>query len=203
MDNKEQILEILKQRGPTTVGELAQALNLSRSATRHHLRVLERQRLVAPQGTSAPSGVGRPGLLYGLTPQAQDAFPHGYDRLAQALMREMKATLGASEVAQSCERIGKSWAAEAPKRKAGQRLSSYLQQVSAFLSDRGYLARVAREGDGWVLELANCPYAHVAQAHSEVCCADVAMLRQLLGDELEVNVLWARDSRSCRFHVPA
>ena len=201
MDNKELILQILKRNGPTTVGDLAEALGLSRSATRHHLRVLERSGLVAPQGTTPPSGVGRPGLLYGLTARALHFFPQGYDRLVDGLLREIKALLAPGQVTRLCERIGKEMAAEAPRRRPGQPIPEYLSELADFLSQRGYLAQVVETAEGWHLELGNCPYARVAQAHEEICMLDQVMLREILPGEIAPVHLWVEGARTCAFAV--
>ncbi len=201
MDNKELILQILKRNGPTTVGDLAEALGLSRSATRHHLRVLERSGLVTTQGTTTPSGVGRPGLLYGLTPRALNSFPQGYDRLVDGLLREIKALLAPAQVTRLCERIGKEMAAEAPRRRPGQSIREYLNELADFLTERGYLAQVIESEGHWHLELGNCPYARVAQTHEEMCLLDQVMLREILSEEIQPIHLWVSGARTCSFAV--
>ena len=199
MDNKELILQILKRNGPSTVSDLANALELSRSATRHHLRVLERNGLVAALGTATPTGVGRPGLLYGLTPQALNVFPQGYDRLVNGLLREIKALLAPAQVIGLCERIGKDLAAEAPQRRPGQSVAEYFQEIADFLTSRGYLAQFTQEGNQWTLELGNCPYAYVVQSHAEVCMLDQVMLSGILSDEIKPIQLWINGAQTCSF----
>jgi len=202
VDSKEHILEILKQDGPMTVGDLAKRLSLSRSATRHHLRVLERNGLIAALGTMTPRGVGRPGLLYGLTAHALDAFPHGYDRLAERLLREMKETLSAAQVVQCCERMGREMAAEAPRRIPGQPIDAFLQDLVVYLTQHGYLARIVQDGGQRYLELGNCPYARVVEKHPEVCTLDQAMLRELLTEKIRPVHLWTGGGQTCRFAIP-
>jgi predicted ArsR family transcriptional regulator len=202
VENQERILHILKRNGPATVGGLAETLELSRSATRHHLRVLERGGLVAPLGTTTPAGVGRPGLLYGLTPYALSIFPHGYDRLANGLLREIKSLLEPAQVIRLCERIGREIAAQAPRRQPQQPIGEYLRAVTNFLTARGYLAEIAEEDGQWQLRLSNCPYAYVAQAHAEVCWLDQVMLRQVISEEIKPIHLWVNGARGCSFSIP-
>ncbi|MCS7221151.1 MAG: ArsR family transcriptional regulator [Anaerolineae bacterium] len=192
-------MQILKRNGPSTVSDLANALELSRSATRHHLRVLERNGLVAALGTATPTGVGRPGLLYGLTSQALSVFPQGYDRLVNGLLREIKTLLMPAQVIRLCERIGKELAAEAPQRRPGQSVAEHFQEVADFLTSRGYLAQFTQEGDQWTLELGNCPYACVVQVHAEVCMLDQVMLSEILSDEVKPIQLWVNGAPTCSF----
>ena len=59
----------LKRHGPSTVGQLRVALQLSENAVRHHLQTLERHGLLRREGLTGHTG-GRPATRYALTARA-------------------------------------------------------------------------------------------------------------------------------------
>ncbi|MGD8822853.1 MAG: ArsR family transcriptional regulator, partial [Anaerolineales bacterium] len=95
-ETRKNILEYLQHHGSACVHELAEHLALSVGTVRHHLNVLERDDLVENQ--EIRHGVGRPKLVYTLSPAGLETFPKKYDWLSNALLDELKARLDPSLV---------------------------------------------------------------------------------------------------------
>ena len=73
--------------------------------------------------------------------------------------------------------------------------------VVEFLNSKGYLARWEKNGNGYRLHVANCPYEQVALKHHEVCELDMAMLTHLLGTEPK-RIAWpAGDAHHCTYTI--
>jgi predicted ArsR family transcriptional regulator len=80
-------------------------------------------------------------------------------------------------------------AAEAPRPYENQPLEERLDQVTDFLSQKGYSARWETCDGHYELHACNCPYSGVAEEHPELCLMDHAMIIQLLPDAVRANCL--------------
>jgi DNA-binding MarR family transcriptional regulator len=76
--SRENILLLLKKKGPMSVNELKKELNMTRSAIRQHLISLEGKSLV--DHAIKRQSIGRPTLLYKLTEKAEGFFCKASDR---------------------------------------------------------------------------------------------------------------------------
>src|SRR5690606_38522698 len=86
------ILTRLKTHGMQTSAELASVLAISSEAVRQQLQKLVRDGLVRSE--SRACGVGRPALVWDLTPEAQQHFPDGHSALAARLLDGIRQALG-------------------------------------------------------------------------------------------------------------
>jgi predicted ArsR family transcriptional regulator len=77
-----------------------------------------------------------------------------------------------------------------------------MSAIVAFLNEQGYLARwEKRDGDAYLLHIANCPYEQVALNHHEVCAIDMALLTSLLSVKPK-RVKWSvGDERQCTYTI--
>jgi predicted transcriptional regulator len=75
---RENILLLLKKKGPMSVNELKKELNITRSAIRQHLISLEGKGLI--DHAVKRQSIGRPTLLYKLTEKAEDFSNKASDR---------------------------------------------------------------------------------------------------------------------------
>jgi predicted ArsR family transcriptional regulator len=64
------------------------------------------------------------------------------------------------------------------------------------------LARWEQTSSELRLNVCNCPYAQVAQAHREVCDMDHAMIGALLDAPLKMTLCIAHQDGQCRFIIP-
>jgi DNA-binding MarR family transcriptional regulator len=76
--SRENILLLLKKRGPMSVNELKKELNITGPAIRQHLMFLEGEGLV--DHAVKRQSIGRPTHLYKLTEKAEDFFQKSSDR---------------------------------------------------------------------------------------------------------------------------
>ena len=179
---RQRILEILQERKHVTVQELGEAVELTPVTIRHHLDVLRGEGLVdAPRAIRRP-GPGRPQYVYGLTEAADEHFPKNYHGLANLLFDEIRERVAPAEMEQIMTRVAQRMADQAPPPRPGASPQEIMEAVVSFMNDRGYVARWEENPKGdYVLRANNCPYKHVAQAHSEVCTMDVHLISRLAG----------------------
>lgn len=210
---RKRILELLKEGGPATVSQLADALEMVPVSVRHHLDVLQGEDLICVERVQRKGEVGRPKQLYALTHAAKTFFPDNFALLAAGLMQQMKEMLPQAQVESSFCAMARQIAAELPiDGLAGSSLSERLVQVEAFLNDRGYLARweesAVGDGEGFssgeqifFLHTHNCPYASVSAQHGELCLMDQVMMSELMGQPCERVDSLAHGGNSCTYRI--
>ncbi len=78
---RQDILDHLRRHGSGSVKELGQLLGLTSTGIRQHLTILERDGLI--EAREERGRVGRPALVYTLTPQGDSLYPKKYDASVQ------------------------------------------------------------------------------------------------------------------------
>jgi predicted ArsR family transcriptional regulator len=198
---RQKIVELLKERGRATVGELAEAIGLSQMAVRHHLNVLHGENLVVTSSVRRRKHPGRPQQLYALSDAANELFPEDYYHLADYLLDEIKATLGAAGLDELLHRIANRMAAEAPPPKSKQLPEERLHQLVQFLGDKGFTACWGKEGDDYVVRVLSCPYRQVALVHREVCQLDMQIIKEMLKVEPVQATCMASSDKQCTYYI--
>jgi predicted ArsR family transcriptional regulator len=177
---RRRIIEILKAKGSATVAELAQHLGMAQVSVRHHLDILVGEDLAQTAGVRRRNGAGRPSQVYTLAAAAARLFPQRHDAFAGDLLVQVKTVLPAGEVRNVLLRMGERTAHEAPEPLPGQSVEQRLDEVTAFLTEKGYDAHWELCDGYYEVHVCNCPYVGVADHHPELCLMDQAMMQHLL-----------------------
>lgn len=177
---RQRIIEILKENGSATVAELARQLGIAQVSVRHHLDILIGEDMVEASGVRRHDGAGRPSQVYALTPQAARLFPQRHDVIAEGLLEEMKAALPAEQVRSFFIRLANKTASEAPAALPDQSVEERLEEVTRFLTEKGYNARWEKKDGRYELYAYNCPYMGTADRHHELCLMDQELMNALV-----------------------
>lgn len=180
---RQEILDILRQGRQATVDDLAERLELTPMTVRHHLNVLQAQGLVEAAKVRRLQTVGRPRLVYTLTPAADELFPQAYGELARHLLGEIKEQEEHGRLQKMLQGTAARIAHEGPPALPGQSFEERLDQVCEYLGRLGFVLAWTETDGGYLLTNSNCPYRQVAREHGEVCGIDRELLRLLLGVE--------------------
>ena len=176
------ILDHINHRGPSAVDDLAAAAGVVAVTVRAHLVVLEREGLVV--GREVRTGrAGRPRIYYELTPQAQDVFPKGYDRLARGLLQ----TLGSDEARKGLiTETAAAWAAAvaATVRQSDRR--DVIRAAIEALNETGSEAEWNDDDGHLQVRLHNCPYPNIVQSFPQICEMERTFLEDLLQFPVQV-----------------
>jgi predicted ArsR family transcriptional regulator len=195
------VIETLSQDGPQPVPALARAAHLSTMAMRYHLSLLAREGLIVQRAAARRGTVGRPQRLYALADAALERLPKKYSTLAVQILDEVDDTLGSKETRALLRRTGRRAAAAAPPLRPGSGVQARMNRAAKFLSERGYLARWEQTQGELRLNVCNCPYRQVAQAHRQVCDMDHAMIGALLDAPIKMTHCIAHRDGQCRFVI--
>jgi len=94
-DTKKSILDLLLE-GPKTSGEIANKLQIQKSAVRIHLASMQTQKIVRSYFKIVR--LGRPRQIYELTEIGRELFPTKYDYFCRLLLRRSKKTGGREQL---------------------------------------------------------------------------------------------------------
>jgi len=166
-----------------TVAELAAALAMSGMGVRRHLAALAAEGLVERSPGTA-RGAGRPPAGWRLSASGLEQFPRRYDSFAIDLLDD----LGPDEAAAALARRNDRQVAQGRAALDGcTGLAERVAALSELRDQAGYLAEWSESGDGFVLTENNCAVHRVAEHHPAVCAMELALVRRVLGPDVEVT----------------
>ena len=153
--------QIVESSSPVSVRELTDQFGLNHNAVRQHLAKLVAAGLVLEE-REAPSGPGRPRLLYSVNPTAESRWgvTGPYERLSMLLTEMIRSGESPVEVGR---RAGRRQAAE----HAGDDPSTALVRVTA---TGGFEPTLEQRGNDVEVMLHRCPFANVALADPDIVC---------------------------------
>ena len=197
---RQEILDYLRRQGELTVRQLGDLLSLTSTGVRQHLAVLERDGLV--QVREARGRIGRPALVYSLTPTGYALFPNRHDDLANLLLEEIRASAGSKGLQAILMRVAARSAEPYEERLRGKDLQGRVGEAAAIINERGCVADcTAGEPDEYLINQYTCPFPNVARSNSGVCALEVDFVRRLSGGDARLVRSLLRGDRCCTYRV--
>jgi DeoR family transcriptional regulator, suf operon transcriptional repressor len=193
------IVAALRRRHSASAVDLAAEFGLSTNAVRQQLMALERDGYVAERPVRR--GPTKPTLEYSLTESGEALFPQQYDKMLNAVLREVKDKLGREALNAVLEGLGKRAAERLRFRLDGNDAKGRVVEVAAMLRENGVEADVVETPRGVELREHNCPYARTVSEYPEVCNIIHTVLHEAVpGDVRQVESI-ATGGETCRFEV--
>ena len=185
--NRQAILRLLKQRGPSDSETLAAQLDISAMAVRQHLYALRTQRQVTYQEEQRP--IGRPAKMWCLTPAAAPHFPDAHAGLTVNLLNAAEQTFGEEGVQRLVTRCAKRQIADYRSRiPARASLRARLEALVSIRNEEGFMAEVHRQRDGSFLLIENhCPISAAANVCPKLCEVEMEVFRAILGEAFTIE----------------
>jgi len=176
---------------PVDVAELTSHFGLNHNAIRQHLAKLVEAELVV-ESAAAPSGRGRPRLLYALDPSAESRWgvTGPYERLAMLLTEVVRSGDAPEEVGRRAglrQRLGHRAVSNAPT-----------AAFAEVMSRQGFDPVVVQRGDDIEVTLQTCPFASAVLTDPDTICELHLGLARGVAEAvggLEVNELIPKDPR--------
>ncbi|WP_036662082.1 metalloregulator ArsR/SmtB family transcription factor [Pandoraea sp. SD6-2] len=178
----ERVLHWLKTQGPASTAEVASALGITAEAARQQVQKLVADGLLA--GEAMPSrGAGRPRQAWALTEAGHSRFPDAHSHLTIQLIGSIRQLFGEDGL----DRLITQRAEEtrAQYRQAVDPLpglSARLERLAEIRSSEGYMARVERDGDDWLLIEDHCPICAAAKTCQGFCRTELELFQELVGE---------------------
>jgi DeoR family suf operon transcriptional repressor len=196
------IVGALRERRSASAFDLAEQFGLSPNAIRQQLVILERDGLIA--GRSVRRGRTKPTVEYSLTNEASRYFPQRYDKMLNAVLREIRTAGGDDAVKAVFERIGKRAADRIGTATADHPAEERLAKVVSALKASGVTAELHKAEPGkLVLHEHSCPYAAVVAENPECCSAIHTILDRVAPGKAQQVESLATGGAECRFEIEA
>jgi predicted ArsR family transcriptional regulator len=193
------IVTALRERRSASAFDLAEQLGLSPNAIRQQLFVLEKDGVIA--GRRVRRSRTKPTVEYSLTAQAERYYPQRYDKMLNAVLREIRAAGGNEAVQAVFERIGRRSAERLTDAVGSKPPEDRMAAVVAALRASGVAAELQKtEAGTLVLHEHNCPYASVIAEHPEACSAIHTILESVVAKAERVESI-ATGGTECRFEL--
>ena len=177
-----EVVDLLR-RGIRTVAEMAKHLHLTDNAVRSHLSLLEKRGLVRRSGLE--KGVSRPHVLFQLTSETTELFPHAYDAVLRDLIAAMKRRLQPDIVTQLLQLAGAKLARRFPNREKKESVLKRTRSAVRILNRLGGSARLHRQQGILTIRSSSCPLSAVVREHRETCALVEKFLSRLCGTRVE------------------
>jgi predicted ArsR family transcriptional regulator len=177
----------LKTQGPASTAEVASALGITAEAARQQVQKLVADGLLI--GETMPSrGAGRPRQAWTLTEAGHSRFPDAHSYLTIQLIGSIRQLFGEDGL----ERLIAQRAVDtrALYKQAVDPLTGLperLEKLAEIRSTEGYMARVERDGDDWLLIEDHCPICAAAKACQGFCRTELELFQELVGERGTVS----------------
>jgi predicted ArsR family transcriptional regulator len=181
MNTHDQILLLLKTRGPQTAQALAAMMGLTAMGVRRQLESAVEDGLVRFQ--DSPGKVGRPVRRWMLSDSGNARFPDRHAELTLDLIQGVRTLFGETGLEKLI--AGREEASERAYRERIDCKAPLDDRVAALAAARtleGYMAETEARVDGSVLLHENhCPICTAAQTCQQFCRSELEVFRRVLG----------------------
>ncbi|VVE68483.1 transcriptional regulator [Pandoraea pnomenusa] len=183
----ERVLHWLKTQGPASTAEVAAALGITAEAARQQVQRLVSDGLLVGQ-TTPSRGAGRPRQTWMLTEAGHARFPDAHSHLTIQLIGSIRQLFGEDGL----DRLITQRAADTRlhyKQAVDplKGLQARLDKLAEIRSAEGYMARVERDGNDWLLIEDHCPICAAAKTCQGFCRTELELFQELIGERGTVS----------------
>lgn len=182
----ERMLLQVKTRGPVSIAQLAQLLDMTPEAARQQVHKLLAAGLVAGQQEAA-AGVGRPRQNWVLTEAGHRRFPDTHAQLTVQLIGSIRQLFGEDGLDRLIGQREADARALYAQTCTGKTLARRLEQLAAARSREGYMARLERDGSDWLLLEDHCPICAAARSCQGFCRSELQLFQEIVGPHARVT----------------
>ena len=200
---KKKILWYLKVMQQAGLEELAKTMKISRMGAHKHLSDLQERGLV--EASESRTGVGRPRMIYKLSPQSKTVFPKSYASIATQAIDFIERNMGKDGVIRMLRERQNDLFDTYYERLKNLNFDGRVKELAKIRDEEGYIAESKKnnsKGDsGHVLLEYNCPIIHIAEKHWEACSAETELFEKLLYADVETTHRAAKGDLVCKFAI--
>ncbi len=189
----------LRGRGGASAVDLANEFGLSPNAIRQQFVLLERDGLV--EGYSVRRGRTKPTVEYRLTPAAEKYFPQHYDRMLNAVLREVRAVGGDAAVKAIFTSMGRRQSERLNASIAEKPAAERVAALTTLLRSSGVEVEAEQTAEGFTIREHNCPYSKTVGEHPEICSVIHSVMQDVVAPEVRQTDSLATGGSECRFEI--
>ncbi|MGB7956813.1 MAG: ArsR family transcriptional regulator [Candidatus Nitrosopolaris sp.] len=191
-DTKKTILELLLE-GPKTSGEIADKLQIQKSAVRIHLDSMQAQKAVRSYFKIVH--LGRPRKIYELTESGRELFPRRYDLILSLIVQKIEETGGSEQLKKIIKSIADDIAADIRERieknNGSGSFEKSLKMLNSVSNELGFISSVSKEDDEtYSLLSRNCILHKIALENQDAICHGLhdRIIQKTLGGKVNADV---------------
>jgi DeoR family suf operon transcriptional repressor len=171
-DTKKVILNLLLE-GSKTAGEIADKLQIQKSAVRVHLESMQKERMV--KSYFRMEHLGRPRRVYELSENGRELFPRKYDLMLSLILKKVEETSGHEQLKKLIESVADDMAEEIREKiKKNNSLNNFeesLKILDSVSNSMGFVSSIIKESNKtYSLVSRNCVLHKVAVDNHDVIC---------------------------------
>ncbi len=192
---RSRIIELLRRR-QYTVEQLGKELEVSETAIRAQLALLQRDGIVEAKGEIKIAR--RPSLTYGLSPGVGLQFSKAYHTVLGHLIDILALQMPKKEYTTVMRKLGRKLANATPHPTGS--LRDRVTNTAKVYESFGTLTNVEEDRDKFIILVHGCPFEEVVNGNAGICIAMETFMSTLI--EVPVRQCCDRNERtSCRFKV--
>ena len=201
-----QILDLLMMnKTGLCTDEIAQSLDISRSAAQQHLASIEKGGYI--QIGELKKSAGRPIRTFVLTELGINFFPKQYAWFSELILSDLKNELGSKKFEAYLQKLGSSLAKSLLPDFEGKQTEERIEQLIETMESLGFQASAITDdvddqsSSQTYITARNCIYHDVAQKHHEICELDKILISTLLDKKVDLTECMAKGEHVCRFKI--
>ncbi|HFD12449.1 MAG TPA: HTH domain-containing protein [Crenotrichaceae bacterium] len=190
---------MMNSRSALSIDELADLLEISRTAIQQHITILQRDGHI--EHGKFIKTAGRPIQTFILTESGIHLFTKRYSWFSGLLLDDLKQQLGSEGLSQYLRKLGVRQGKQLLEQLNGMQPAEKITAIGNLMQEMGFEASVQLGGGSElpVVNACNCVYHDLAQQHQEMCQFDHALLATLSGCDVDIIECIADGGCACRF----
>ena len=170
---KELILNLLLE-GSKTAGEIADKLQIQKSAIRTHLESLQAEQSV--RSYFKVERLGRPRKVYELTESGRELFPRKYDLILSLILQKIESTEGHEYMKKIIESVADNIAHDIDEKikKSSSSLEESVRILNSISNELGFMSSLYKEDEDnnstYSIVSSNCIVHKIAIRHQDAIC---------------------------------
>src|SRR5438477_6682458 len=179
-----EILNSLKRSNGMSVNELVAKLNMSYMGIKQHCTTLQRDGYL--DTWRRPQKMGRPEMVYRLTPRTHDLFPADSNKLTLELLNSVREIYGPNGPEKLLYYIYERKTAELKKKVKGDSVAERAKWLARVRDNEGYMAQFLSEPKQGGPQLLEChsPLMNLLDAYPIVARLEQDMFETVLGTQV-------------------
>jgi len=200
-NTRNRVLRSLLLNQKRTVNELAESVDINPISVRHHVTKLEAEGLILSE--EERHGVGRPRLVFSLTPKGMEQFPQRYLQLTMRLLEQLKTSLPENVLGNIFKDVAEGIADDLTKDINLEELDlkERLELLKDVLSSEGFMVDLQEEEGNFYIIEASCPYHHVGEDHPEICVVDQELIAHIVSTPPERVECILDGDKQCKYLI--
>lgn len=195
-----EILEyFLAHKRGLCIDELADKLEISRTAVQQHFIALENAGYIGKSDMTKTAG--RPVNRYAITDKGINHFPKQYSWFSELMLTDLLEGVSDQDGEIYMTKLGRKLAGQLHQFD-GKSIIDRVPMLVETMNDLGFVVQETHNTEGKrCLQACNCIYHDLAKKHPQICQFDLALIKTTLNESVELKQCMAKGDTMCEFLI--